>query len=88
MTYQVRYTRRAIKDLRALDKPTRIKIRAWIEQHLVDCADPRAVGNALQGGRKGHWRYRVGKYRTLAEIHDSEVYILLLTVAHRRDVYR
>ena len=34
------------------------------------------------------WRIRVGDYRVIYEIHDRELQILVITVGHRRDVYR
>ncbi|TVR66914.1 MAG: hypothetical protein EA427_15325 [Spirochaetaceae bacterium] len=33
-------------------------------------------------------RIRVANYRVTYEIHDSELIILIVRVAHRRDVYR
>ncbi|MFP4457918.1 MAG: type II toxin-antitoxin system RelE family toxin [Clostridia bacterium] len=34
------------------------------------------------------WRYRVGSYRILAKIEDSTVTITVVTVGHRRDIYK
>ncbi len=34
------------------------------------------------------WRIRVGDYRVIYEIHDREFVILVVTAAHRREVYR
>jgi len=34
------------------------------------------------------WRIRVGDYRVIYEIHDRELQILVVTVGHRREVYR
>ena len=34
------------------------------------------------------WRIRVGDYRVIYEIHDRELQILVITVGHRREVYR
>jgi mRNA interferase RelE/StbE len=31
---------------------------------------------------------RTGDYRVVYEIHDGELLILVVTVGHRRDVYR
>jgi mRNA interferase RelE/StbE len=38
-------------------------------------------------GREG-WRVRVGDYRILYIIHESEKNIEVVSVAHRKDVYR
>ena len=34
------------------------------------------------------WRIRVGDYRVIYEIHDRELQILVITVGHRREIYR
>ena len=34
------------------------------------------------------WRIRVGDYRVIYEIHDRELQILVITVGHRRNIYR
>jgi mRNA interferase RelE/StbE len=36
----------------------------------------------------GLWRYRVGDYRIICEIHDGRLVVLVLTIGHRREVYR
>lgn len=88
MSYEVRFTERADKDLRKLDFSQRANIMAWVRKNLVDCEDPRRSGHALTGDLAGLWRYRVGGYRLVAEIHDGELVILVIEVAHRRNVYR
>lgn len=49
--------------------------------------NPRAKGKALVANRTGQWRYRVGAYRIIVNIQDSELIILALEVGHRRDIY-
>ncbi|MCK5898818.1 MAG: type II toxin-antitoxin system RelE/ParE family toxin [Methylococcales bacterium] len=34
------------------------------------------------------WRYRVGDYRLICNIQDDEVIILILTVGHRKKIYK
>ena len=34
------------------------------------------------------WRIRVGDYRVIYEIHDRVLQILVITVGHRRGIYR
>jgi len=86
--YDVMYTKQAVKELKKIDAPTRAIILGWIEKNLVGCEDPRAKGKGLTANKSGEWRYRVGDYRILANIEDDKVIILILTVGHRRKVYR
>ena len=50
--------------------------------------DPRPHGVAKMAGDDNLWRVRVGEYRIVYEIHDGRLIVLVLRVAHRRDVYR
>ena len=54
---------------------------------LVD-ATHRRFGHALSGDRTGLWRYRVGDYRIVAAIEDDRFVVLVVTIGHRREVYR
>ena len=87
MSYTVRYTDRAIKSLKKLDRSVLIMIKAWIEKNLVGTSDPRAHGKGLTSNRSGQWRYRVGSYRILAEIQDSDLIILVIEVGLRSAIY-
>jgi len=34
------------------------------------------------------WRIRVGDYRVIYEIHDRVLQIIVITIGHRREIYR
>lgn len=42
----------------------------------------------MVGERAGYWRYRIGDYRVIARIEDQKLVIVVITVGHRRQVYR
>ena len=88
MSYHVEFSKRALKDLKKLDKSTASLILGWIRKNLEGCADPRVHGKGLTANRSGEWRYRVGDYRLLAEIQDGKLVILMLTIGHRSEVYQ
>ena len=55
--------------------------------------DPRGLGAALRSPRSGSeatplWRYRVGDWRIVVRIEDEVMRVLVLRIAHRREVYR
>lgn len=87
MTYKVEFTRKALKELKKLDRHTAALILGWIRKNLENCEDPRQHGKALTANRTGEWRYRIGDYRLLAKIEDQKITILILNVGHRRDIY-
>lgn len=87
MIYTVRFTERAKKDLKKLDRHTAALILGWIRKNLENCENPRQYGKGLTANRSGQWRYRVGDYRLLAQIEDNTITILILNVGHRREIY-
>jgi mRNA interferase RelE/StbE len=87
-TYTVKYEKRAEKFLDKLDPVTRKLILAWVNKNLHGCSNPRAIGKSLKGSQSGKWRYRVGDWRLLANISDSEVVIYVFKIGNRKDVYR
>ena len=88
MTWTVRITKSARKQLDKLDKSTASLIIGWMRKNLEGCSDPRLHGKALSANRAGQWRYRVGDYRLLAELNDGELIILMIRIAHRCEAYR
>ena len=50
--------------------------------------DPRPAGVVKLAGDDNLWRIRIGDYRVVFEIHDDRLVVLVLRVAHRKDVYR
>ena len=49
--------------------------------------NPRPADVKKLKGRDA-WRIRVGDYRVIYEIHDRVFQILVITVGHRRGIYR
>jgi len=87
MIYEISTTEKFDKALKKLDRQTQRIIKAWIEKNLINCENPRIHGKALTSNRSGQWRYRVGDYRILAEIHGNKLVLILVDVGHRRDIY-
>lgn len=88
MKYKVETTPRFDKEFHKLDRYTQKMLKAWIEKNLIGCENPRISGKALTASRSGQWRYRIGDYRLICNIRDSELIILALSVGHRREVYK
>lgn len=87
MIYQIVTTDKFDKSFKKLDKQTQMIIKAWIEKNLMGCENPRLHGKGLTANKSGRWRYRVGDYRILAEIRESELVLVLVEVGHRSRIY-
>ena len=85
--FTLRYSNRAAKQLSKLDKGTQKLILTWIANNLENCENPRIKGKGLTSNRSGEWRYRVGDYRIICDIRDSELIILALSIGHRKNIY-
>ncbi|AZR97003.1 type II toxin-antitoxin system RelE/ParE family toxin [Streptococcus suis] len=88
MQYKVNLTKKAVKQLKKLDKHIAREIYNWIVDNLDGCTNPRQHGKGLVGDRSGEWRYRVGNYRIIATIHDDIVTIEVFQIEHRSTVYK
>jgi mRNA interferase RelE/StbE len=83
MTYRVSVLRRALKELEQLPAEHYPRVRDAI-RHLA--SDPRPTGCRKLTGRGG-WRIRIGVYRVIYDIDDSQQLVTVLNVGHRRDIY-
>jgi mRNA interferase RelE/StbE len=67
------------------DQPTRRRIADAIDGLA---AQPRPAGAKALQGMAGVLRPRIGDYRILYTVDDAVLIVLVVTVGHRRDVYR
>ena len=42
----------------------------------------------MNGRMSDLWRYREGDYRILCRIEDHHLVVVIVTIGHRRDIYR
>ena len=87
MKYKVIFSDKAKKEIRKLDKYTAALIVGWVRKNLENCDNPRKFGKSLTGDKSGQWRYRIGDYRIICEIHDKKITILVLEAGHRKNIY-
>jgi len=85
MTYTIEISTSAAQAVNKLEAANRLRIAGAIELLSVDPRPPGA--KMLRGGEQGRWRVRVGDYRVVYAIEDDRLLVLVLRVAHRREVY-
>lgn len=88
MAYRVEYSKRALRQLKKMDRFDARLITSWIGKHLGGIDDPRIYGKGLSGNHSGEWRYRVGDYRILCIIKDDVLVVEVFSIGHRSDVYK
>jgi mRNA interferase RelE/StbE len=82
--YSLRIKGSALKELQRLAKADRLRVMAAID-NLVE--NPH-LGKILKGEFSGLRRIRVGNYRVVYEINEGAVMILVVRIAHRKEVYQ
>lgn len=88
MAWTVNFEPRALAELKKLDRVTQKRMVSFLQGRVSGEGNRREHGKALAGGKAGLWRYRIGNYRIVCGIEDAKQTVLVLRVAHRKDVYR
>jgi mRNA interferase RelE/StbE len=86
--WRVEITRTAEKQITRLGRKVQESVWNFLMQRVKPSSDPRQWGKALQGEKRGLWRYRVGDYRLICDIQDERITVLVLELGHRKDIYR
>ncbi len=84
MEYEVTLLAAATRDLRKLP----VDVRPRLLRSLESLKEPRQSGVKKLQGNDERWRLRVGHYRIIYRIKDAEQKVIVIRIAHRRDVYR
>lgn len=87
MAWTIEFLPEAAKELKALEGAEAARVLRTLETRIAAADDPRQLGAPLKGGHAGYWRWRIGDYRVIARIEDARVTILIVRVAHRREMY-
>lgn len=82
--YRVEVRPAALRALHKLDSGVRPRIEGAI---ALLAEDPRPPASRPLRGRPGY-RVRVGDYRIIYTVDDDVLLIVVVTLGHRRDVYR
>ena len=88
MTWNVEFTRTARRQFARIDRTWQRHVLDYLEDTIATLENPRSRGKALTGDLSGYWRYRIGDYRAICHITDSNVTIVVLEINHRSRVYR
>lgn len=86
--YKLEYDQKFLKSFRKLDKPIQKQILTWLHQNIHETTNPRWTGKGLTANKTGLWRYRIGKYRVIVNIHDDIATVLVLQAGKREIIYR
>ena len=83
-SYKLVFKKSVAKDLRSIPNPDVARILKRIEALITD---PRPPGSEKLSGQE-RYRIRQGPYRIVYEIQDELLVVIVVKIAHRREVYR
>ena len=86
MSYRIEVRPSVEKTLGKIRDP---RLRNRIDDAFNKLAEnPRRMGAEKLAGPDNRYRFRVGDYRIIYEIHDALLVVLVLAVGDRKDIYR
>ncbi len=85
---EIRYAKSAVKVLKSLDKPTKLRIRAGI--YGLTEKPPQGDIKMMQGYHDGRQRLRIGKYRIVYRygIEKTLEILYIMDIGSRGDIYK
>ena len=88
MAWTIEFRPNARSELRRLDPPVQRRPIQYLEQRVIVLGDPRQLGKPLRGDKGQLWSYGAGDYRIICTIEDQRLVVIVISVRHRREVYR
>ena len=83
--YKVEWKKEALKGLDKIDRAKAKKIK--LEVDTVLAKDPYKKSKPLKGNLKGLRRFRFSDCRVIYQVKQSKLLIIVVEVAHRREIY-
>ena len=88
MTWKIKWSDDARKQLRKLDKHTQDSLLNYLGKRVMSANHPCDFGKPLRHEKYGLWCYRVGSSRIVCQIKEEELIVLVLRVGHRKNIYQ
>ena len=83
MIYTLNFSKKAFKELAKINEPFYSNIKVAITNLTIN---PRPQGCKKLKGRDGY-RIRIGNYRVIYDIFDTQLIIDVIDLGHRKDIY-
>lgn len=81
----LRFTNAAFRQLSRLERNIQRRVVEKLEFYCLK-DQPLQFAEKLRDPRFGQWRFRIGEYRALFDVENAK--IVILSIGHRRDIYK
>ncbi|MBO1415489.1 type II toxin-antitoxin system RelE/ParE family toxin [Streptomyces sp. FH025] len=90
MGYVTRFSPHAKREMLKVPRPDAVRIlhRLAELQKALDGGDLSAFDIKALQGHHARWRLRVGDYRVIYTVEDGVLVVWVMSVGHRREIYR
>jgi mRNA interferase RelE/StbE len=88
MSWTLKFNDKAVKELRRLGSKDQARILSFLTSRAAVRQNPRELAVQLVGPDNDRWRFRVGDYRVVVQFRDREMLIMVISIGHRREIYR
>jgi len=85
---KIEYLPGAKKDLEKIDKIWQRRIKNILQILSENPAHLKNKIKKLKGKYKDYFRLRVGNYRVIFRVEKKKLIILVVRIAHRKEIYR
>jgi len=85
MSYSIEFTLEAIADLSKIDRANQLRIAKkikWLGENFEQLTPLSLTGNL-----SGYFKLRIGDYRVIYTINQSEKVTTIQQIGHRREIY-
>jgi len=79
------FKRQALKDFQKLPKDIQKRIIKKLD-FFISSDNPLSFAESLVNFEIGEYRFRIGNYRVIFDVEDEK--IIILTLGHRREIYK
>lgn len=83
MSYNLVYTKRAVKDIKKLDRIVQKRLEIALKKFSKE---PLFYADKLIDSRLGSYRFRVGDYRIIFDFQNLK--IIILYIGYRSEIYK
>ena len=84
-SYNIKWKKSALKELMKINKTTIPKIVSVVQKLALE---PHPANSKKLFGAEHTFRIRVGNYRIICSVIESELIIEIVKVGHRKNIYK
>ena len=86
--YKLEFLTSAKKEFKRLNLPAQKLLKDKLIKLSQNPDNFKNNIKALKGKHQGKFRFRVGEYRIIIKKEDKKLIILIVSIGHRKDIYK